>query len=298
MQLYNSCTTKLEQFFKSIFGNETINFNCIHYKTGRTVPSINGVFNAKTIELLEQFNRQYYEIYFVVNSGGYKNRDINKIKAVFIDLDCPKEVTGQLPSLNNVNDFKQQSMNAFNDIRYNIEDVINAVPNVRNDMEHFGAYNKNNNNTLVFIVGTKTEDANINNDNIHLIREQNIDALQTQLNPQPITLNSHSEVEDYLKRQSLHTLLCVKGKFRCIFHDDENPSAGIFINGENGHHIYKCHGCGKTGTIFDVVQNLTGLDFIETARFLRTVYQIQYAETEWQHLRKLILENNAVFEDN
>ncbi len=37
---------------------------------------------------------------------------------------------------------------------------------------------------------------------------------------------------------------------RCPFHDDHNPSGGIFI--KKGVWFYKCHVCGVTGTILDV----------------------------------------------
>jgi hypothetical protein len=359
-------------FFHVIFGNEPINFNCIQYGTGKpSWPPINGLFNEYTIKILEQYNRHNYEIYFVVNSGGYRDEHISKINAVFIDLDCPK-VKGQKPPLIDVKKFKEQSKKAIrdfsykpsiinesrngyhvywllhegatveqfrdcqarlvqhfdadpkvqkpcnlmrvpgfywckdpnnkylveviemNNVRYHIEDIIDALPSGYNDNEVIGTHNKNKSNTLVSIVGTKQDEDNPNT-NTALIRLRNIEALQSILQPQPITLNSHDEVVDYLKKQPLQTFLGVNGvHFKCTCHDDKNPSATIFANADTGHHIYKCHSgeCGVTGTIFDVVQQLTEMDFIETARFLRKVFRIEYAETEWQRNRKSVLDEN------
>jgi len=45
---------------------------------------------------------------------------------------------------------------------------------------------------------------------------------------------------------------------RCPFHDDTNPSGGIYQNG-NGWK-YKCHGCGFGGDLFDVRAKVQGVD--------------------------------------
>lgn len=370
MQLSTGRTTKSEQFFDAIFGKETINFNCIHYKTGVPSPPINGLYNANTINVLEQFNRQNYEIYFVVNGGGYKNRDINKINAVFIDLDCPK-VNGQQPSLNDVKEFKQQSIDAiqefhikptiivesrngyhaywllhegatieqfkecearlvkqfnadpkvqkpcnlmrvpgfywckdvdnkflveiveFNNYRYKIEDILNALLEV--EMADRGFCTNNNHKysrTLVVIDGTNNPSHS--NENIEFIKTRNIQALQQLLNPQPIIL-SNNEVWDYLKKQPLHQFLGVnKNKFYCLIHKDNNPSAGIIVNEDSGHHIYCCasSNCGFKGTIIDVTEQLTGLNQYDTLNFLRKVYRIEFAETEWGQNQRELLERN------
>lgn len=50
----------------------------------------------------------------------------------------------------------------------------------------------------------------------------------------------------------------VKGSaIKCPFHDDKNPSAGVFI-GEDRVWRFKCHGCGFTGDIYDVRAKATG----------------------------------------
>ena len=96
------------------------------------------------------------------------------------------------------------------------------------------------------------------NENIELIKTQNFQALHQLLTPPPITL-SKDEVWDYLKKQPLRQFLGVTEKsFCCLIHEDNNPSAGIIVNEESGHHIYCCssNNCGFKGTIIDVTERL------------------------------------------
>ncbi|GAB6179943.1 hypothetical protein JCM14036_12620 [Desulfotomaculum defluvii] len=81
------------EFFKDLFGDTYINFNAIPYGGGKPITNI-GYFNENTINILNQLNQQNREIYFVVNSGGYKGDEIDKINAVFIDLDYGKDDDG------------------------------------------------------------------------------------------------------------------------------------------------------------------------------------------------------------
>lgn len=48
-------------------------------------------------------------------------------------------------------------------------------------------------------------------------------------------------------------------KFNCPFHEDRNPSAGLYQSGENWK--FKCHGCDVGGDVFDIVQRARGVDF-------------------------------------
>jgi KaiC/GvpD/RAD55 family RecA-like ATPase len=64
-------------------------------------------------------------------------------------------------------------------------------------------------------------------------------------------------------RQALLNELIVHGavvkgsSIKCPFHDDKNPSAGVYI-GEDKVWRFKCHGCGFTGDIYDVRAKATG----------------------------------------
>jgi hypothetical protein len=146
----------------------------------------------------------------------------------------------------------------------------------------------------ISIADTKTSYA-IGGSNLKFLRQRNIESLQKALNPEGIKLSSHEEVYDYLKKQDLHELLGLHGHtFNCLFHDDKNPSAGIVINEETGHHIYNCmsSSCGISLTIIQVVERLTNLNRVEALRFLRKVYKVDYQETDWQKEKKEILQEN------
>ncbi|WP_175990479.1 hypothetical protein [Bacillus sp. Marseille-Q1617] len=120
--------------------------------------------------------------------------------------------------------------------------------------------------------------------NIQLIKERNIQALQERLNINPVTL-SNNEVIDYLKKQDLRTFLGVQssGNFIDIFHDESNPSASIYqSNKENGHWLYKCFSSSHpfVGTIFHVVEKLLNCTTVQAKKFLMEVYKITIFESE------------------
>lgn len=79
--------------------------------------------------------------------------------------------------------------------------------------------------------------------------------------------------------------------FRCIFHEDNNPSAGLVVNNKTNRQIYvfSSSSCGFKGTVIDVTRKLTGLDEYETMRFLRKVYRIEFSATEWEMNQKKYL---------
>jgi hypothetical protein len=130
------------------------------------------------------------------------------------------------------------------------------------------------------------------------LRNRDVESLQSILNTNVIQLSSHDEVYDYLKKQDLQVLLGLHGStFNCIFHEDNSPSAGILINQETGHHIYNCmsSNCGVSLTIIQVIERLTKYNRVESLRFLRKLYQVDYVETDWQKEQKeIFLENQRL----
>lgn len=356
--------TSNKQLFQDIFGDNHIRFRCLG--KNKNIP-VHGYYNKNVLEVLEQANEQGCEIYFVVNSGGYKDEDITEINAVFIDLDCGKNEQGQYFPLDVAQKYKQTKLielsefkfkpsyivetrnglhvywlvcpgatidqfgecearlieyfnadkqvknparlmrvpgyywckdkaNRFliqkvqcNNVRYNIDDII-SLPKVTSGIS--GVSNKKKYKTLFSIADTKIP-------NIGFIKDQNIEKLQTVLKPEPVLLHSHEEVYEYLKQQNLKAFLGLNGNtFSCVFHEDKNPSAGIIVNNITGHHIYHCFSskCDSfKGTIIQVVERLTGLNRVKALRFLRKVYMIEYAETDWQMEQKAILEENQRF---
>lgn len=89
-------------------------------------------------------------------------------------------------------------------------------------------------------------------------------------------------------------------QFNCIFHNDNNPSGSIFIDEESGNYIYKCHSgnCefntdkANAGNIITVVQRLAGCSMPKAINFIKSVYDFELMETEWQIRQKEILQSN------
>ncbi|WP_202921303.1 CHC2 zinc finger domain-containing protein [Anatilimnocola aggregata] len=54
----------------------------------------------------------------------------------------------------------------------------------------------------------------------------------------------------------------------CPFHDDRSPSLSTFVDNRDGRGRFKCHGCGKTGDVFEWLQERRGLDFKAAKAFL------------------------------
>lgn len=92
-----------KEFLETIHGNEQIWFRAI--KNGATAINEQGYYNNHIENTLRQLNEQNFEIYFVVNSGGTRANDINKINAVFIDLDRGDE---------NLEEYKDRKMKEIN----------------------------------------------------------------------------------------------------------------------------------------------------------------------------------------
>lgn len=120
--------------------------------------------------------------------------------------------------------------------------------------------------------------------NVYLIKTRDLETLQERLSVEPIIL-SNNEVIDHLKRQDLRLFLGIeeKGNFLDIFHDENNPSASIYLsNSGSDHYLYKCFSTNYpfVGTIIHVVEKLLNCTLVEAKRFLMKVYQITVYESE------------------
>ncbi|MEK4453441.1 hypothetical protein [Paenibacillus sp. FSL L8-0506] len=384
-----------EQFFKDIFGERHIDFRCIG-KGGRPIDA-NGLYNENIVQQLRKVNDQGYEVYFIVNSGGYKDNDITAFNAVFIDLDCGRDkTTGDYFSLEVVQGYKDEKLkelndfllkpsyivetrnglhvywllqpnttldqfsmceellisyfnadlkvknparllrvpsynwnkdpeNPFrtsiivrNDMRYEIEEIINSFPSYHPEDresvgEGFSPSNKKEYTEDNLIGGRKTPGDQTNqpspfqdtipiqtsNKHKQYIFNRNSDALEKSIDADSIILQTGDEVYDYLKKQDLRRFLGVHegGTFHCLFHNDKSPSAGIFINQETGHHIYKCHSgnCDTHGTIIELAGRMTNLNLYKTMQLLRQVYRIEIADSAWKKEQTGILQENMDF---
>lgn len=147
-------------------------------------------------------------------------------------------------------------------------------------------------NTYI-IVGRKTP-SDESYYNIKAIGDRNVDYLKTKINNPKIILNNNQEFYDYIFSYDLGRLLEFKypNSIRCIFHEDNNPSAGIFQNDE-GRYIYHCFGCGVSYNLLQVIEKLGNFKSRPKAyKFIRDIFNIEIKESEWQREQKEILLEN------
>lgn len=198
----------------------------------------------------------------------------------------------------------------FNDVRYEIDDLIFTLSRSLTNsnlsyQEGLRNSNKKEYKKNKIITDPKTpmlhHSTNIQTitNRLQLIRNRISEVLKEQINADSECFQTHGDVYDYLKRQDLRSFLGLHGKtFSCLFHKDEKPSAGIIISPENGHQIYNCfsNNCDfKKGTIIQITERLTNLSRYKALKFLRTIFNIGFFETEWQKEQKEIFEENQRF---
>ncbi|WAH39025.1 hypothetical protein [Alicyclobacillus dauci] len=365
------------EFFDDIFDTAAINFGCLKYgqKGGRI--DVNGRYNSNTAARLEQINQQGYEVYYAINTGGYKDKDITHFNAIFADFDRGRDEEKNYYPLYETERYKNEVLerletflkptwvvetrnglqclwllhsgatlvqfeecedrlikylkadtavknpsrllrvpgfywskdpnNKFlariiqhHNVRYDIQTIIDHLPKVQTEYSvgQNGNSDRKKCSSLLPITVPKTQSAT---PNPGLIAAQQVEALQAIIKPTPYTASSSSDVFTYLKQQDLHDFLGVAGeRFRCLFHDDSNPSAGIFI-ADSGDYLYKCHSdrCGVCGSIIELTQRiLETKNFSRVLRFLRKVYLIEFAESDWQVEQKEIIDSNISFLDS
>ncbi|MFB5269111.1 hypothetical protein ACE41H_20310 [Paenibacillus enshidis] len=98
-----------QQFFEELFRGKEINFRCFKHK-GNKLIDFHGKYDLKMRDSLRNENERNNEIYFVVNSGGYSNKDITAINAVFVDLDCGKDMNKEYYPLQVVQEYKENKL--------------------------------------------------------------------------------------------------------------------------------------------------------------------------------------------
>jgi hypothetical protein len=133
--------------------------------------------------------------------------------------------------------------------------------------------------------------------NAQLIAERNIEALHASLDAPQRTFDTYSDLRQYITCEiDLRQFLGVEGtKTRCIFHEDQKPSAGIFIT-KNKEHYYKCHSnsCGAMGNIVRCVQLLQGCSYAAAIKFIKSVFRLRL-ESDWQLGERARLDRNRYF---
>ena len=73
-----------------------------------------------------------------------------------------------------------------------------------------------------------------------------------------------------LKRQGANFIAC------CPFHNEKTPS--FYVSPAKG--IFKCFGCGKSGTAVGFVMEHENLSYVDALKFLAKKYHIEVVEKE------------------
>ncbi|WP_144028640.1 hypothetical protein [Paenibacillus ferrarius] len=157
-------------------------------------------------------------------------------------------------------------------------------------------YNSHQNPPSKVIINSNTQ-LNIQQDNmLEYIKSKNIDRLHTILNPNAVDFYTYSETVEHIKSQDLRLFLGINAPtFRCIFHDDNSPSASIFKSDKSNDILYCCNSSNckfGTGNVIKCVEWLLKCNRLQALRFLRQVYKIGFHQTEWQKEQIEFLDEN------
>ncbi|EQB86557.1 hypothetical protein J2Z44_002974 [Clostridium punense] len=179
----------------------------------------------------------------------------------------------------------------LNNIRYDIEDIICDLP-YEEKIGQAHPTNKYNNNTNVFISGTS-----MYSHNLDLVRNSEWKSLREIIKPKQVMLSNYKDVYDYLKKQDLKNFLGLPKSFNCIFHEDKNPSANIFLDPKTNYYWYKCYSedCDVVKDIISITENILMCNTPQALNFLRRVYDIKFVESDWEKEMKEILDSNIRF---
>lgn len=131
--------------------------------------------------------------------------------------------------------------------------------------------------------------------NIKAIRDRNVEYLKNKINNPYIVFQNNQEFYDYIfKEIDLGELLEYQypKSIKCLFHEDNNPSASIFKN-EEGCWLYHCFGCGITYNLLNIIEVLGNFKSRPRAyKFIKHIFNLEISETEWQKEQKEILREN------
>ncbi|HBN28381.1 MAG TPA: hypothetical protein DD421_04995 [Clostridiaceae bacterium] len=188
------------------------------------------------------------------------------------------------------------------DNRINCNEILEKYPienplkvSDTNAQENKPYNNKGINNISILLYGEKPP-TDINNDNYNLkaLKNRDVEYLKKSIGNPRIILENNQAFFDYIKGYDLGKLLEIKypTSFRCILHEDNNPSAGIFKN-EEGTYIYHCFSCNVSYNIINLIEVLGNFKSRPKAyKFIREIFNLEIMETEWQKEQKEMLREN------
>lgn len=130
---------------------------------------------------------------------------------------------------------------------------------------------------------------------IELIRKKDKNKIKELLNKNNILCHTYSETVEYIKKQDIGELLGLSPHDICPFHPDKSPSASIFKNEFTNHYLFHCHSDNctfGTGTMSKVIERLTGLNKVQSLKFIRDIYNIEFHQTDWQKEQMELIDEN------
>lgn len=143
----NNGTTS--DFIKIFHGDNKVNFRVINTTNPKDIKifNINGTYEEYK-DQLRFYNDMNFEVYFTVNSGGTKQAEINKVNAVFIDLDCGKDSSKQYFPIGKVESYKREQLNKINQFEFKPSAIIETrngyhvywVTNTEVNIDKFQSY--------------------------------------------------------------------------------------------------------------------------------------------------------------
>lgn len=149
---------------------------------------------------------------------------------------------------------------------------------------------------LATSVSKEQQSKAVSNKHVEFIKQHDVENLRIVLNAPKIKFSNYDEAVDYIKKFELHTFLDLRlGNFHDVFHDDNNPSASIFVSSSgSNHYLYKCHSNNHkfSGTIVEVVKELMECNSDEAIEFIFNVLNVTIEYSKEMLIKLTILENN------
>ena len=133
-------------------------------------------------------------------------------------------------------------------------------------------------------VGTDKEYQPYENLNVKAIKEHDVEYLRKVLAHEPIEFENKSEFWDYIYAElDIAELIDIDNprSFCCVLHDDNNPSANIFIT-QNGVQKYRCCSENLTLNIKQLIEMLGNFKSeYKAIQFIMDIYNLSIKESQW-----------------
>lgn len=180
----------------------------------------------------------------------------------------------------------------FNDVVYDIEAIVEVLK-----VETLGVTDRLSYKDTFLSVTPRNSKETYDNMHIKAIANKDTELLRYLIKPSPKKFYTQNDFYTHITQViDLREFLGLqKGSFKCIYHDDHSPSAGIFVSDSRNQHFYKCHSdekCGFMGNIIRCVERLQHCTRPKAINFIKEVYLLEIEESDWQKEQKKLLEEN------